>query len=218
MNDNRKLTTTETMFYFIFSIILNSFANALTISTNLGSALWTASAANLSKLTGIDLGTVLFFYGILVVIFNAILLGRLEWPRMVGNLIFITPFSYLVQVITQWLSSLHIIEMPIIIRLILDLVAILLIAIAVSIYQRVNLVLHPNDDLAYILRFKYLHGDPSKAQIASFIPPLIILIISGIIMKNLVAVNIGTVIALFFQGSLIGWADRYIFTNLKHNI
>lgn len=218
MNRNTSLTTAETVFYFTFSIILNSFANALTISTNLGSALWTASAANLSELLKVNLGSVLFVYGILVVVFNTILLRKIDWMRMIGNLVFITPFSFLVQIMTQWLSTLHIVQMPLLIRLVLDLVGILLVAIAVSIYQRVNLVLHPNDDLAYILRFKYLHGNPSRAQIVSFIPPLIVLIISGILMKHLVAVNIGTVVALFFQGSLIGWSDKYVFPKLRHKL
>ena len=35
--------------YFIFSIFLNSLGNALTVAINLGSALWTAAAVNLSK-------------------------------------------------------------------------------------------------------------------------------------------------------------------------
>ena len=36
-------------FFFLFvSIFLNAFSNALTVSTNMGSAIWTASAVNLS--------------------------------------------------------------------------------------------------------------------------------------------------------------------------
>ncbi|MGR3741210.1 YczE/YyaS/YitT family protein [Companilactobacillus sp. DQM5] len=203
--------------YFIFSIFLNSFANALTISTNLGSALWTASAANLSKMLGINLGNILFVYGIVVIVLNSILLKEMDWARMLGNFIFIIPFSYLVQFFTFILNNLHIINLPIGWRLFLDIIGIVLIAVAISIYQRVNLVLHPNDDLSYILRFKYFKGNPEIAQIVSFIPPIILILICYLIEGNIVAVNVGTVIALLFQGVFIGIADKIVFKDLKHD-
>ncbi|MDO1605731.1 hypothetical protein Q2T76_06630 [Lactobacillus sp. YT155] len=211
-----KLSTKEIMGYFTFSILLNSFANALTISTNMGSALWTASATNLADITQISLGNILFVYGILVIVLNTILAGEIDWRRMLGNFIFITPFSYLVQFMTKYLNYLNIVQLPYIWRVIIDIFGIFLIAVAVSIYLRVNLVLHPNDDLSFILRFKYFKGNPGIAQIVSFIPPIIVIFICYLINRHLVAVNVGTVFSLIFQGFLIGWADKHICRNLKY--
>lgn len=78
----RSLTTGETVKYFIISILLNTLGNGLTVSTNLGSAVWTASAANISAISGIKLGTVLLLYGMVVIVLNAILLHEIDLHRI----------------------------------------------------------------------------------------------------------------------------------------
>lgn len=51
-------------FFFLFvSIFLNAFSNALTVSTNMGSAIWTASAVNLSHWVHLSLGNAFFWRG-----------------------------------------------------------------------------------------------------------------------------------------------------------
>lgn len=46
----------QRMRFLGFSIVLNSGANALTISTNLGSAVWTGSSVNLANWIHVPLG------------------------------------------------------------------------------------------------------------------------------------------------------------------
>lgn len=52
--------------FLAISIIINSFFNALTVSTQMGSAIWTASAVSLSHWTQISLGNILFLEGVVV--------------------------------------------------------------------------------------------------------------------------------------------------------
>lgn len=49
----------------ISGLILNAFGNALTISANMGSAVWTASAVNYSHWFNLNVGIILFFIGFL---------------------------------------------------------------------------------------------------------------------------------------------------------
>lgn len=88
--------------YLCLSIVINSAGNALAISTNLGSAVWTVSAVNLSKWVNIPLGTTLFLYGIVVTIVNQLMIGSFDRRRFVSNLLYTNPFSYLVQ-FSQWI-------------------------------------------------------------------------------------------------------------------
>ena len=150
----RRLKVRESLFFFGLSILLNAAANALTVATNLGSAIWTASAVNLSSLSHISLGTILAIYGVVVIILNTILLKEIVWRRIIGNLLFVLPFSYLVQFFTGIFRQMGVPALSVGWRIGLDLGGVVLIAIAISIYQRVNLILHPNDDLSYILRFE----------------------------------------------------------------
>ena len=79
--------------FLVFSIILNSAANALTIATSLGSAVWTGSSVNLADWTHISLGTTLLLYGVVVTILNQLLLGHFDRRRFISNLLYIVPFG-----------------------------------------------------------------------------------------------------------------------------
>ncbi|MCO7125396.1 hypothetical protein NIE88_06395 [Sporolactobacillus shoreicorticis] len=206
----------ENLLYFMISIFFNAFGNALTVSLNLGSALWTASAVNFTALTSIPLSLILFASGVLVIIINALIIGKVDWHRIIGNIIFMIPFSYLIGIISTYLVAVGINELPLIVRVVLDIVGVCFISLAISIYQRVNLMLHPCDDLMQIIRFKFFKGNATVAQLVTFSPPVVIILFCWIDLHQLYAINVGTIFALLFQGSLVGVFDRTVFPTLKH--
>ncbi len=209
--DNGKPTILGDCTLLIISIIINSLGNALTVSLNLGSALWTASAVNMAHLFRMNLGNILLLEGIAIILSNALILRNFDWRRMLGNVLFMVPFSYLVSGIAQMLTVFHIQHLSLVPSVILDIIGVMMIGCGVSIYQRVNLILHPNDDFMQILRFKYFHGNAVIASLVAFIVPITITTICFLIQRHLWAVNIGTVVALLFQGTFIALSDRYVF-------
>lgn len=214
----RKLYLREVIMYLVISILLNSMGNGLTVACNMGSAMWTASAANLAYDFHISIATILIVYGLLSILINVILLRHFDWPRILGNLIFIFPYGYFVALWAKYFRYLGVDQLTIPERIILDICGILCLGIAISIYQRVNVILHPNDDMTNIIRFNYVHGNPIAAQMLNFAIPLSVVIILWISFKNVVAINVGTIISLLFQGAIIGWSDTHVFTRLKHRI
>lgn len=208
----------QRMFFLIVSIIVNSTGNALTISTNLGSAVWTASSVNLADWIHVSLGTTLFLYGIAVTIANQLFLGHFDRRRFFSNLLFTIPFSYLVQFITTFWNWVGVPNCNLFWRIVLDTIGIMLIAAAVSIYQRSNLLMHPNDDLSYILRFKFMHGSAILGQWTSYIPPVVVTIVAVIFTQQITAVGFGTILALVAQGAMMKWADTHVFPSLKHHV
>lgn len=140
---------------FIY-FFLNSFANALTVTSDLGSAIWTVSPVNLRLQLLFRLGTILFGYAILVQILNLIIRREIHHEMVFANLLFAFTFSYFIQF---WSSLLkEIMQLPFGWRLGLNLLGIFGTAVAISIYQRLSVMLHPNDELSYLIRFKYCHG------------------------------------------------------------
>ena len=145
---------------------------------------------------------------------------KLDWHRIIGNFLFMLPFSIFI----QWFSNIFNQIMPnansvaaTVLYTVINFIGVGFIAVAISIYQRVNLVLHPADDLMQILRFKYFHGSAFKAMWASYIPPTIFAIIAFVItFPNLYNFGLGTIFAFLFQGGITGIADKYVFKNLKH--
>lgn len=208
----------QRLYYLGLSIIINSAGNALAISSNLGSAVWTGSAVNLSKWINIPLGTTLFLYGIIVTISNQLLLGSFDRRRFFSNLLFTVPFSYLVAFFTWIFNTIGVPEQDFYIRLILDIIGLYCVAMAVSMYSRSNLIMHSNDDLAYIIRFKYIHGSAVISQWLSYIPPILIIGASYVFTGKLYAIGFGTVFALLFQGAMMKWSDTHAFPKLKHHV
>ncbi|WP_429970828.1 fructose permease [Fructilactobacillus sp. Tb1] len=224
----RTISMRVSIIYFIISLVINSLGNVLTLVTSakvfpsfLGSAYWTAAETNLSIAFHWNLFWTFVLIGFLVIILNALLLHKWDWGRAIGNLIFMIPFSWLIQVFYDFFNN--VVKLPagrtpglISLYILINFFGISLIAIAISIYQRVNLVLHPNDDLMQIIRFKYLHGNAKLAMWYSYIPPTIIGIIAILITRRIAFYGIGTIFAFLFQGSITGLADKFVFPKLKH--
>ncbi|GAY72101.1 hypothetical protein [Lentilactobacillus kosonis] len=208
----------QRLYYLGLSLIINSAGNALAISTNLGSAVWTASAVNLSKLISVSLGTTLFAYGVVITILNQLLLGSFDRRRFISNLLFTVPFSYLIALFEMLYEAIGIPQLDFGVRILLDILGLFMVAVAVSMYSRANLIMHPNDDLAYIVRFKFIHGNPVLSQWASYVPPLLVILVCYFLAGKTYAVGFGTIFALLFQGAMMGWADTHAFTKLTHHV
>lgn len=203
--------------YLIFAIVLDAFANALMINSNMGSAVWTASAVNISKALHSTYGTTLFVYAVIVTVVNQFLLGKFDGHIFLSNLLFSLPFSYLVGFFSLVLDSIHLNAIPTVPRVAVDLLGLIGVSVGTSIYQRCNLIQHPNDELAYLLRFKYLHGSAGWGQLFSYTPPVIIMIICYFTTGHILSVGIGTILAMFFQGIIIGYSDKIVLPSLKHH-
>ena len=228
---SRTISMSLSITYFTISLVINAMGNVLTLVTSdhihpafLGSAYWTAAEANLGHAILGNNSLALFWaflvLGMLISFLNAFLMKKLDWKRILGNFVFMLPFSIFI----QWFSNIFNQIMPdakslpmVILYIVINFVGVALIGTAISIYQRVNLVLHPADDLMQILRFKYFKGSAFKAMWASYIPPTIFAIIAFIItFPNLYNFGLGTLFAFLFQGGITGIADKLVFRNLDH--
>ena len=205
------------MGYLIFAIIIDAASNALMIDSNVGSAVWMASGVNISHLINVSYGTTLFVYAVLVTIANQILIGKFDGHIFISNLLFSLPFSYLVGFFSSLYLPLQLNHLNIVFRIVLDVLGLIGVSVGTSIYQRCNLIQHPNDELAYLLRFKYLHGSAGWGQLLSYTPPVTIMVICFVTTGKLLSVGIGTLLAVFIQGIIIGIADKIVVPSLKHH-
>ncbi len=201
----------------IFSLVLNACGNALSITSNFGSGIWTASAVNMHAAFGLDVGLLLFLIGLVNAITNQLLIRRLDLPRFIGEVLFVLCFSYFVDLFTAGFTMLGVSQLPWVIRMILSMVGVSTFCVAISIYQRANIFMHPNDDTTNILRFMYLKGNATASQLIDFVPPIIIMIITFTITHQVLAVNVGTFYSFLMNGILIATADRLVFPKLVHN-
>ncbi|MDF7636674.1 fructose permease [Leuconostocaceae bacterium ESL0958] len=229
-NAKRTISWPVALAYFAFSLVINSMGNVLTIATSqkihpafLGSAYWTAAENgwNISFMgnTASGLSIVFFVVGVIIALMNMVLDRKVNLLRFFGNLAFMVPFSLLIGAFSDWFNQI----LPdadswlvTLLYVFLNFFGVALIAVAISIYQRTNIVLHPADDLMQILRFKYCNGNAGIAMWISYIPPTIIGVIALIAYPDFSNYGLGTIFAFLFQGGITGWADTRIFPSLKH--
>lgn len=183
----------------------------------MGSGVWSASAVNLHNWTGISLGVILFFIGVINAVTNQLLIKRWDGKRFFGEVIFVMFFGTFVQFFVRWFDSLGVNTAPIIWRLILSCLGIAIFCVGISLYQRANIIMHPNDDTTNILRFLYLKGNATASQLLDFCPPIIVIIIAYFGTGQVLSINLATLFSILCNGVLIATSDRYIWPRLEHN-
>lgn len=196
---------------------MNALGNGLTVATNVGTSPWTASEVNIAQLVGTSVGLPMFCVSVLVAIVNHLLIRQWDPLRFFGEIGFIACFSYFVNVFVAFFTWLGVPHLPFLLRAVLCFLGVATFCCAISIYQRANLVMHPNDDTTNILRFLYCHNRVVVAQLVNFIPPIVIMVVTFLISGHLYAINIGTLFALLANGPLIGFFDRHVWHGLTHN-
>lgn len=203
------------LIYLFISLNLNAFGNALTIKINLGSAPWTGLATNAAFFFKVPIGVTLTVVGVTALIINYFAYKDSSVKRSMFNLLFLLSFSYLVDLWYYILPDITIESYTI--RLALNILGIIFIAAGVSIYLRLNVVLHPVDELLQIFRLQVYRGNVVKAQITSLSIPLLGSLVFWIVSGNLYAVNVATLFSFLFMGYFIVFFDKYFFPNLKLN-
>lgn len=201
----------------VSGLVLNAFGNGLCISADMGSGLWTAAAVNLNRWFAWNTGLILFVFGVVNALTNQVLIKKFDGKRLLGQILYVMFFSYFVNIFTNLLTAVGVPNLPMLVRMFLSCLGVVFFCVAISLYQRANIVMHPNDDTTNILRFFYLKGNSTKAQIIDFLPPIIIIIIAAFGIHTVYSVNVATLFSFIFNGILIAMSDKYIWPQLKHN-
>lgn len=208
---------TQRWLALLLGLVVNAFGNGLSVASNMGTSPWTASEVNLSHWLGTSVGLAIFVVSCLAAFVNQLLLRHWDFPRLLGEIGFVLFFSYFVDIFSTTFTRLGIMRLSAIVRLLLAITGIVIFCAAISMYQRANLVMHPNDDTTNILRFLYCHDNVIVAQLLTFTPPVIIILVCWINTHQLYSVNWGTLFTLLFNGTLIGLADHLVWPGLHHN-
>ncbi|MHA8111257.1 hypothetical protein ACYATP_07235 [Lactobacillaceae bacterium Melli_B4] len=201
----------------IIGLIVNALGNGLTIASNTGSALWTAAAVNLGNEFKISATIFIFAFGIFNAILNQFLVMKLNIIRFIEEIIYVMFFSYFIQIFIKMFQEFGVADQNFLVRSVFSVIGVTMIGISVSMYQRANIFMHPNDDTSNILRFKFLKGSAIKAQFLDLSFPLILIIITSLATGELYAVNFATIYFFFTNGFVVKYADKLVWPKLVHN-
>ncbi len=201
----------------IIGLLLNAMGQGLCIVGAMGSGIWTAAAVNLSAWQGWNIGIVLFVSGVFSAATNQVLIRRIDVPRFVAEVIYAMFYGYFVNIFTWLFTVWGIGSWPLLARTLVSCFGVVIFCIAISLYQRANIIMHPNDDTSNILRFRYLHGNATASQLVDFIPPIIVTAIAWAFSGKLLGINVATAFSMLFNGVIIAWSDEHVWPHLRHN-
>ena len=217
IKNGNKLTPMQMAFYIILAIFINALGNGLTVALNMGSAMWTAASVNLAVFLQLPFAVTMSMLGVFALGWSFVITKSFDLRRAIANFCFMLPFSYLIGFFADFFSSLGVENLPLLVKIILDIIGIYFLACGVSIYQRVNLVMHPIDEVIKNVRFYICQGKSREGLIVSFIPPMLLIVTIYLLTGDIHAVNIGTLVSLIFQGDFVAISDKYVFPHLKHH-
>ncbi|UQS86160.1 hypothetical protein MOO44_00520 (plasmid) [Nicoliella spurrieriana] len=218
MNDKQPTNSMKVrIIALLLGLFINALGNGLTIASNTGSALWTAAAVNLGNEFKIASTVFIFAFGVFNAVLNQFLVMKLNIVRFIEEIAYVVFFSYGIQVFIQMFESLGIGKQSFLVRSLFSIIGVTMIGISVSVYQRANIFMHPNDDTSNILRFKFLNGSAIKAQFLDLSFPVIVIIITSLLTGELYAVNFATIYFFFTNGIVVKYADKWVWPSLIHN-
>lgn len=137
--------------------------------------------------------------------------------RFISEVLYIFIFGYAIDWVVLIMDKLHLDQLSKPWEIALSLIGVTLFCLAISIYQRANIFMHPNDDTSNLLRFKFLHGSAFWSQICDIVPALLICGICWLILGTMYSISWGTIYSLVCNGIIVGMSDKWIWPSLVHN-
>lgn len=142
----------------------------------------------------------------------------IDKPRLMGELLYIFAFGYSVDFASWLFDRIHLNSLPKLPSIFLSLFGVTLFCVGISLYQRSNIIMHPNDDTSNLLRFVYLGGSAFQSQLVDIIPALLICgVCYPLLHGTIYSISWGTFYSIFFNGVIVMVADKFIWPSLTHN-
>ena len=148
--DDRRMK--KTYLYTFLVITLNAIENSMTIVTNLGSILWPASIVNMMHAFGWTMCASIFTEGIVISFLTMILERRMSWKQWRKELIFLTPYSVLIQAFATVWRWWGIDKLDFIPRFGVDILGSLISFTGLAMYSECAWCFHPHDALSSCLK------------------------------------------------------------------
>ena len=182
--------------YTFLGITLNAMGNSMTIVTNLGSLLWPASIVNMMHVLHWTMCASIFTEGIIISLLTMLLEKRMSWKEWREELIFLIPYSVLMQAFATVWRLWGVDTLPLVPRLGVDLIGLLISFMGLAMYSECAWCFHPHDTLSSCLK---RHWSPKMMKTFNIVAPLIVIGFCFFKSHTIYALHVGTLIGLLIQ-------------------
>ena len=207
-------TITKRLVLYVAGLFLLALGSTFSIIADLGVSPVTSLAYALALTTGLSIGIMTVVANVIYIIFQVIFLKEIRWKHFSIQLIITFLFGSFMDV-AMWLIK----PLPdadaiwlIVLYFVLSLI---LVAFALLFYLTASLPTMPYDSLTYVVANKW-HVPFGKAKImGDMINVIVALIICLVFIQSFGAIGIGTFIAAYAIGKIVGLLLKYLQPMLK---
>lgn len=204
----------QKLWYLFISIFLNTLGSSIIVIANVGVSPYSAAGLNMEAVFPISLGTALLLTSIILQIVTVIVERNIPLRRIIFDFVFMFCYSYGVDF---WLYLFKGMEInSVFMNYIIFVLGMFIVAVAVSIYLQLNLVLHPIDLFFKMLKDRLFHGNVVKAQLLNYGIPIVISVILGLLNHDILALSVGTFIYFLFFGKILDIVDKRMKFRMKN--
>lgn len=202
------IKTIKRISIYLLGMFFLSLGVSFSIQADLGVSPVSSLAYALALTTSLSVGTMTAVANVLFIILQVILNKRFSFRESLVQLIIAFLFGFFVD-ITLFLTQLFPTPDHFIVRCVYLLISLFIIAIGLLGYFSAKLTLMPYDELTHVIGEKF-NIALSKAKISSdLLSVLIAAIICLVFLQSFGAVGVGTFLAAYFVGKILGWFMRH---------
>ncbi len=200
---NRTITITKRLILYVIGLFFIALGATFSILANLGVSPVTSLPYALALISGLSVGVMTVVANLLFITIQAILLKMIEWKNFFIQLIIAFAFGSFMD-LTIWMTSYLPEANSIWLILLYFALGLIIVAIGLLFYFTVNLPTMPYDTLTYVIATKWSLPF-GKAKITSdMINVFISLILCLVMLQSFGSIGIGTFIAAYGIGKIVG--------------
>lgn len=199
------------LWYLFVSIFLNTLGGALTVIANVGVSPWSAAGINMEYYFSVSLGTALLISSVILHVIVILVEKNIPVRRIIFDFLYMFLYSYGVDSWLYVLKHWHVESVAM--NYVIFFVGMVLVAISISIYVKLDIVLHPIDLFYKMLRDRFFGGSVVKAQLINYGIPIFLAVFFGLLNHNIEALSIGTIIYFLIFGKILATVDKEL--NIK---
>ena len=192
--------------YLTIAIIGNALGSAIMKQTDIGMTAWGSSALNTSNYLGITLGEGFIVLSVFFYIVAVILAKRFDYKHMFFSALFLFSFAYLTDFFLLFVP--RFIQLPYIIRILINLIGLLILQFSIAVHLRINFAVHPMDVFLREMQIK-LKSIAIGTYLSYFIG-FTVGITFGLLHGRIEGIGLGTLFTLTLSGILMKCYNQYI--------
>lgn len=208
MTINHINMTTKRIFLYLLGLFVLSVGVSFSIEAGLGVSPVSSLAYALTLSTGISIGIMTIAANIFFIMVQVILSRRFNFKNAFMQLLITFLFGFFMD-LTLFLVRLLPASDSSIMQWVFLIISLLVMSLGLLAYFNAKFPLMPYDELTHVISERF-NMEFSKAKITSDLLNIVVAaVISIIFIRSLGSIGIGTVIAAYFVGKILGWLMKH---------